>query len=230
MLVNLYLCSEYNIERAQRGIIVIDNLDTNILNNNVNENMLIYDFMTELKKYMSGASYMIQSPTGEYISFDTSKITYILIGNFQNIKIPQISNYPIGFQNKDNMSNTIFDEINLKKLNIYPEFIQNDDNIIQFNNLTEQDLITIIKESEISDLKLYKKLLEENGIVFNYDDSLIEEIAKEAYKLKIGAKGIKKVVERMFKDANFYIFSSNQYKELTLNNDTVHDNKKYILK
>lgn len=229
MLINLYLCAGENIERAQRGIIVVDNLDTNILYNNINENNCIYDFMTELKKYMSGASYMIQTPTGEYISFDTSTLTFILIGNFQNIKTQDVTNNPIGFQYQEE-PNSILDEANLKRLNIYPEFIPNDDNIITFNNLDIQDLIKIIKESEISELLLYKKLLKENGIELSYNEDLIEEIAKEAYKLNIGAKGIKKIVEKIFKDANYYIFSSDQYQELTINNETVHNNKKYTLK
>lgn len=216
-LLNLYLAADSDIENAKRGIVVIDNL---FFEDRCYEDVIV-EFMKELKKHLNGEIFLIQTPSGESISFDTSNITFVLIGNFMNFN----SFYKIGYK-YDELD--INDECVQRRLNLYPEF--NSDNIITFNNLNINDFITIIKESNISDLLLYKNLLSKYNVNLVYNDELIEAIAKEAYKLNIGVLGIKRVVERLFKDVSYYILSSNEYRELLIDKDTVKDNKKYILR
>lgn len=219
-LLNLYLAADNNLERAQKGVIVIDNLDFNCINY---ENFMS-NFMQEFKKHLIGEIYMIQTPTGEYQSFNTSNLTFVLIGNFMNTDL--YNSCKIGY--KYNPPTSITDEKIQKRLSLYPEF--NNDNIIIFNNLNINDLITIIKESKTSDLLLYKKLLNNHNINLVYDDTLIEAIAQEAYKLNLGATGVKRIVEKLFKDANYYIFSTAEYKELIIDKETIKNNKKYTLR
>lgn len=216
-LLNLYLAADSDIENAKRGIVVIDNL---FFEDRDYEDFIV-KFMKEFKKHLNGEIFLIQTPSGECISFDTSNITFVLIGNFMKFK----SFYKIGYK-YDELD--INDECVQRRLNLYPEF--NSDNIITFNNLNINDFITIIKESNISDLLLYKNLFSKYNVNLVYNDELIEVIAKEAYKLNIGVPGIKRVVERLFKDVSYYILSSNEYRELLIDKDTVMDNKKYILR
>lgn len=227
MLLNLYLVAENNIEKAQRGVIVIDNLDSKISNNNSDETNLIYDFIYELKKYMSNNSFLIQTPNGEYISFDTSYITFVLIGNFMNINFSDGTKKECGYS-YNNVNNSITDANALKKFNLYPEFLG--DEVIIFNDLTIDNIIEIITKSDISPLLLYKSLYEQYNVKVNITDSVIKTIAEEAYKLKIGAYGIKKVVDKMFKDINYNIFDDTEYNEVILDKDIISDNKKYVLK
>lgn len=227
MLLNLYLAAESNLDRAEKGVIVIDNLDTKISNDNSDETNLIYDFMHELKKYMSNNSFLIQVPSGEYISFDTSYVTFVLIGNFMNINFSDGVKKECGYS-YNNSTYSITDINVLKKLNLYPEFLGDD--IIIFNDLSIDNLVEIITKSDISPLLLYKSLYEKYNVKVNISDSIIEIIAKEAYKLKIGAYGIKKVVDKMFKDINYNIFDDTEYSEVIIDEDTVSDSKKYVLK
>ena len=88
----------------------------------------------------------------------------------------------------------------------------------------------IIKESDKSQLLLYKKFFESIGINFKYDDKTIEEIAIEAKKLGIGARGIKRIVENALEVANYYALSEGQHRELIISPETIHDSKQYILK
>lgn len=217
-LLNLYLAANSNIEVAKRGVVVIDNLD--FMNKGYEEFM--ENFMQEFKSHLIGEIFLIQTPSGECIPFDTSNITFVLIGNFMNLNYSNTIGY------KYNEKINIKDIKTQKELHLYPEF--NNDNIIIFNNLDINNLITIIKESDISDLLLYKNLFSKYNIELTYTDTLIDAIAKEAYQLNIGAKGIKKVIERLFKDATYYAFSSKEYKELIIDEETLKDNKKYILR
>lgn len=227
MLLNLYLVAENNIDRAEKGVIVIDNLDKKIEGNNRDETSLIYDFMYELKKYMSNNSFLVQTPSGEYISFDTSYITFVLIGNFMDINFSDGAKKECGYSYNNNYY-SITDTKVLKKFNLYPEFLGDD--IVVFNDLSIDNLIEIITKSDISQLLLYKALYEKYNVSINIDDSIIKKIAEEAYKLKIGAYGIKIVVDKMFKDISYNVFGDEEYKEVIIGEDIISDNKKYVLK
>ena len=98
------------------------------------------------------------------------------------------------------------------------------------NNLNKDDFIRIINTSDKSQLLLYRDLLKSIGINFIYDAKTVEAIAKKAEQIGLGARSIKKIVEEALAIANYEVFSNNRYSELLISEDTIEDNKQFILK
>ena len=118
----------------------------------------------------------------------------------------------------------------LKKYGLLPEFIGRNDAIVVMNSLKQEDLAKIIRESKKSQLLLYKEFYESIGISFEYSEDVILRIAQEAEKLGIGARGIKTIIEKALKVANYYALSSTPAKKLILLPEIIDDPKNYILK
>ena len=98
------------------------------------------------------------------------------------------------------------------------------------NNTQEKDLIEILNTSDSSILKLYKDFYQSLGINFIYDTKTIEAIAKKASINSLGASELKVILEDALEIANFYINSSQKYKELIITSDTINNPNKYILR
>ena len=98
------------------------------------------------------------------------------------------------------------------------------------NSLDVPDFCRIITESDKSVLLLYKYLFDEIGIKLIYDQSCIETIATKAKELGVGARSIKKIIEKAFEVINYQAFSKNHYSELIISPETFEDNKQFILR
>ena len=95
---------------------------------------------------------------------------------------------------------------------------------------TDTYLIEILNTSDSSILKLYKDFYQSLGINFIYDTKTIEAIAKKASINSLGASELKVILEDALEIANFYINSSQKYKELIITSDTINNPNKYILR
>ena len=100
---------------------------------------------------------------------------------------------------------------------------------ISLKELTLEDLKQILVKSVDSPLYLKKILFRMRNIDLHYQDKVIDAVAKEAYRYHMGARSLKTVVERMFSDAEFQSHRGS-YKTLEITEETVADNKKYVLK
>ncbi len=218
MLFHLYENAGKDKEKAQRGIIVVDEIDKKISKGD--HATFTSAVIQSLLKMMEGHVY-------------TSKLTFAFLGAFSGIEEFSRTKRGIGFNTskeeaQDNKE--IFNNETLKKFGLLPEFVGRNDNIVVMNSLDTEEYMRIIKESDKSQLLLYKKFFESIGINFKYDDKTIEEIAIEAKKLGIGARGIKRIVENALEVANYYALSEGQHRELIISPETIHDSKQYILK
>ena len=234
MLLHLYENADGDIERAQRGILVIDEIDKKAGSE--------YETMTSavinsLLKMMEGHVYSVcTDPRGtNEIQFDTSYLTFAFLGAFSGIEKLSSKKRSLGFmteEQKEEQDNKdfVYSEETLKKYGLLPEFLGRCDTIVTMNDLTFDDLILIMNTSKKSQLLLYKQLFSDMGIDFIYDDKVIEAIAKKAIELKRGARSIKKIVEKALAEVNYEIFSNNQYSKLIISPETIEDNKQYILK
>ena len=232
MLLHLYENSGKDIEKAQRGIVVVDEIDKKV---SKGEHATFTSAVIQsLLKMMEGHKYQLISPDDkEMIIFDTSRLTFAFLGAFSGIEEFSRTKRGIGFnspkeEKEDNKE--IFNNETLKKFGLLPEFVGRNDNIVVMNSLDTEEYMRIIKESDKSQLLLYKKFFESIGINFKYDEKVIEEIAIEAKKLGIGARGIKRIVENALEVANYYALSQGLHKELIISPETIHDSKQYILK
>lgn len=232
MLLHLYENAGKDKEKAQRGIIVVDEIDKKISKGD--HATFTSAVIQSLLKMMEGHTYTLTSPEDrETITFDTSRLTFAFLGAFSGIEEYSRTKRGIGFnassgEPQDNKE--IFNNETLKKYGLLPEFVGRNDNIVVMNSLDINEYIRIIEESDKSQLLLYKRFFDGIGIDFKYDERTIEEIAKEAKKLGIGARGIKRIVENALAVANYYALSKGQHKELIISPETIHNNKQYILR
>ena len=236
MLLHLYENAEHDIERAQRGILIIDEIDKKAGNEHETFTSAV---INSLLKMMEGHVYSISTNPhgmgGKEIEFDTSHLTFAFLGAFSGIEQLSEKRRTLGFmtdeqKEEQNKKENIYTEETLKKYGLLPEFLGRCDTIVTMNELGLEDLIKIMNTSNKSQLILYKKLYDDMGITFMYDDKTIEAIAKKAIELKRGARSIKKIVERALAEVNYEIFSDNHYTKLIISPETLEDNKQYILK
>ena len=233
MLVHLYEASEGDIEKAQRGILVIDEIDKKVSKSGEHDTYTTA-VITQFLKMMEGHIYHINVGKQE-VEFDTSNLTFAFLGAFSGIENYSRKRRSLGFvsnedaKDEENTKNSYNDET-LKKFGMLPEFLGRNDTIVVMDNLGQKEFEKIIRESDKSQLLLYRDLFDDIGIKFIYDDKVIEAIAKKCIELGVGARSIKKIVENALEIANYSIFSRNKYKELIITPETIEDNKKFILK
>ena len=231
MLAHLYENADGDIEKAQRGILIVDEIDKKAGNEHETMTSAV---INSLLKMMEGHTYKVEYQKSE-IEFDTSLLTFAFLGAFSGIEELSTKKRNLGFltsEQKDDQVkvDNIYTEDTLKKYGLLPEFLGRCDTVVRMNDLNEEDLIKIMKNSNKSQLRLYKQQFYDMGIDFVYGDDLIEAIAKKAVELKRGARSIKKIVEEALADINYQIYSSNYYHELIISPEILEDNKKYILR
>ncbi|MDD6272313.1 MAG: AAA family ATPase [bacterium] len=232
MLYNLYLSADKNIEKAQRGIILIDEIDKKISSRNETE---IYTkaVLDSLLKMSEGHVYHIERKEGK-IDIDTSFITFVVSGAFSGIDKLNEKRRTLGFisneeKEEQNKASANYTDQTLIKYGVMPEFLGRN-KLVVMNNLGEKEFCKIIQESDKSYLLLYKYLLENMGINFIYEEGTIEAIAKKAIELGAGARSIKKIIENAFEIINYQLFSRGNYNELIISPQTIDDNTKFILR
>lgn len=231
MLSHLLDNADGDIEAAQRGILIVDEIDKKVSSGD--HATFTSAVIQSLLKMMEGHTYIIQKKGQETVEFDTSKLTFAFLGAFSGIEEYIKTKNGIGFGSpvKKEVTNNeeLYNVETLKKYGLLPEFIGRNDAIVVMNSLKEEDLIKIIKESNKSQLLLYKEFYDSLGISFEYSEEVILKIAQEAEKLGLGARGIKTIVEKALKVANYYALSSNPGKKLVLLPEITTDSTKYIL-
>ncbi len=199
MLIHLYNEANEDLILAQKGIIVIDEIDKKLGNHYDNSQELNNDFLYSLLKLIEGSNFEIKINNNQeqyIINFDTSKIILILSGSFLKLK-NSINKKYIGFNNTENKNDTEY--INLIK-HFPKEFYGRIFTTVILNDLSEDNLFEILKKSELSPIKKYKFLFEQLDIKIDVDDDLLKRFASIAYKEGSGARGLNKIVSDYFNE------------------------------
>lgn len=234
MLAHLIEEADGDVEKAQRGILVIDEIDKKISRNNEHETYT-KAVIDSLLKMVEGHVYNVPLGRNDEVEFDTSLVTFAFLGAFSGIEKFSNKNTSMGFISQETLAETqniknIYNDDTLKKYGLLPEFVGRCDTIITMNKLGIDDFVKIIKTSNKSQLLLYKYLFKDIGIDFIYDDRTIEAIAKKANELGLGARSIKKIVENALAVANYQLFARNNFSKLIISPETIEDNKQFILR
>ena len=236
ILASLYNAADGDLVKAENGIILMDEIDKKASSSNdmeVNKGAVIQ----ALLKMVEGHTYPLVVGKRQ-IYFDTSRVTFAFSGAFSNIEkyVDDKEEKPqIGFgRSKDKKkydNDVLYNTKTLKNYGLLPEFIGRN-RIIVMNELTQEDLERILRESELSYLKLYREFLKSLNMEFKYTKNVIKTIAEKAMKEKTGARSLKTITEKALEVADYYINSSvgNNYKELIITPKTIEDNKKFILR
>lgn len=227
VLLRLLQDADNNVKRAEKGIIYIDEIDKI---SKKSENMSITrDVSGEgvqqgLLKMMEGTVMSIpphggrKHPSQDYIQIDTTDILFICGGAFcglEKIVKKRIKGYAIGFNKVENanrkehvLSDVLHED--LIKFGLIPEFIGRLPILVALNELTKEDMLQVLMEPKNALLKQYKLLFDMDGISLNFSPDALEKIVSIVMKKKIGARGLRSVLEKVLTKYMFEISSSEE--------------------
>lgn len=198
MLTDLYYKAGMDLERAQKGILILDEFDKLAEGGMYGkaEGPSRTGVQRSLLKVLDGGTVSIREDDYDsvMIDFNTSKLTVVALGAFSGIK-----------RNDDYSDVSMTDFI---EYGIMREVMGRFSKLVSMNAFSKDDIINILLESELSPLNTYKKLFAAMDIKFTYDEELVDYIADEAMALNCGARSLKTVFDGIISDELFDIFAS----------------------
>ena len=239
ILTRLLQASDYNVEKAERGIIFIDEIDKisrKSDNPSITRDVSGEGVQQALLKLMEGAVVNVppkggrKHPDQNFIKLNTSNILFIAGGAFNGIEkiiSKRLNMNAVGFKNskiksvgesKHIIKNIIPND--LKDFGLIPEILGRLPILTYMLELDSADLKKVLTEPKNSLIKQYIKLFEIDGIKLDFDDNALDYIVRKAIEFKLGARGLRSICESILIDDMFNMPGSNK-KSLSVN-------KKYI--
>ena len=236
ILLRLIQAADYDIEKAEKGIIYVDEIDKiarKSENPSITRDVSGEGVQQALLKILEGTVASVPHQVGgkqalqEFLQIDTTNMLFILGGAFDGIEksIEQrTGNKTLGFNSaiktkEEKLSSDVLSKVtahDILKFGLIPELAGRVPVIVPLKALDEEALIKVMSEPKNALVKQYKKLFEYDGVQLEFEDEAIKAIVSEAVKRGTGARGLRSIIEEVMRDVMFEVPSDKNVKKVVV--------------